>query len=141
MRKLFAIAVIVLALSCGPKTNKTAVKPLYEILTVQNDGGANIQFYEILNEAKEIKMLLNDEHLKRKIKSEDTATANFIILNMGEKPTSGYSITIDSVEETADEVIFKVKEKAPDEGTMSAQVITHPYTIVKVNSKKQIVIK
>ena len=140
MKKIIAVAVIFLAVSCGPKIN-TSEKPIYEILTVQQDGGANIQFYEILNEAKEIRMLLSDEHLKKKIKSEDTATANFIILNMGEKPTPGYTITIDSVQETADQIIFTVKEKAPDEGVMSAQVVTHPYTIVKVNSKKQIVIK
>jgi hypothetical protein len=39
--------------SCS--TSKTVGKvPLYEVLVVNNDGGANIKFYEILTEANEI---------------------------------------------------------------------------------------
>ena len=114
---------------------------LYEVLLQQSNGGGNINFYEILTESNEIKMLLNDEKLKDKISTNDVQQSNFLILNMGEKPTSGYSITIDNVVETDKEIIVKVKELKPEPGAMLMQVITYPYTVVKINSKKQIVVK
>jgi hypothetical protein len=46
-------------------------KPLFEVLTQQSDGGANINFYEILTEPNEIKMLQNDKKLKSKISTLD----------------------------------------------------------------------
>ena len=116
-------------------------KNLYEVLLQQNDGGGNINFYEILSEPNEIKMLLNDEKLKGKISAADVQKSNFVILNMGQKPTGGYGITVDSVEETDKEIIIKIKELKPEPGAMLMQVITYPYTVVKINSKKQIVVK
>ena len=62
----FCFLIAMLLLSCGSKS-KLAYKPLYEVLTQQKDGGATIRFFEILNEAKEIKMLLNDSNLRKKI--------------------------------------------------------------------------
>lgn len=142
MKKVAVILVLTLLASCAPKVvQNTGPKPLYEVLTVQYDGGPGIQFYEILSEPNEIKMLLGDEHLKDKIDSDDTASANFIILSMGEKPSSGYSITVDTVVETADKILVTVKEMNPEPGAMTASVITHPYTIVKINSKKPIEIQ
>lgn len=116
-------------------------KNLYEVLLQQNDGGGNINFYEILSEPNEIKMLLNDQKLKGKISAADVQKSNFVILNMGQKPTGGYGITVDSVEETDKEIIIKIKELKPEPGAMLMQVITYPYTVVKINSKKQIVVK
>ncbi len=142
MKKYAALLTIFLIASCAPKVVKsTGPKPLYEVLTVQGHGGANIRFYEILSEPAEIKMLLADENLKDKINSDDTATANFIILSMGEMPTSGYAIDIASVEELTDKIVVTIKDVNPEPGAMTASVITHPYTVVKINSKKPIEIK
>jgi len=140
MKKIIAFAFILIATACST-TVKTTDKPLYEVLTKQNDGGASIQFYEILTEEREIKMLQNDEKLKKKIKPEDIKTSNFIILNMGEKTSGGYSVGIKNATETADKIIITVEEKAPASGEMTASVISYPYTIVKINSKKPIVIQ
>ncbi len=142
MKKNILLLFMVLVLfSCKTVVKVPENKPLYEVLLQQNDGGGNINFYEILTESNEIKMLLNDEKLKDKISTNDVQQSNFLILNMGEKPTSGYSITIDSVVETNKEIIVKVKELKPEPGAMLMQVITYPYTVVKINSKKQIVVK
>lgn len=140
MKKIIAIAFILIAVACST-TVKTTDKPLYEVLTKQNDGGATIQFYEILTEEREIKMLQNDEKLKKKIKPEDIKTSNFIILNMGEKTSGGYSIGIKNVTETADKIIITVEENTPVSGEMTTSVISYPYTIVKINSKKTIIIQ
>lgn len=140
-KTLLLVVMFLVVFSCSTTQKANVNKPLYEVLLQQNDGGANINFYEILSESNEIKMLLNDEKLKGKINSNDVQQSNFVVLNMGEKNTGGYSITVDNVTETETEIIIKVKEINPEPGAMLLQQITYPYTVVRINSKKQIVIK
>lgn len=142
MKKSTLSLFLVLAMfSCKTAIKVPTDKPLYEVLLQQNDGGGNINFYEILSEPNEIKMLLNDEKLKGKISATDVQQSNFVILNMGEKPTGGYAIAVDNVVETDKEIVIKVKELLPEPGAMLIQSITYPYTVVKINSKKEIIVK
>ncbi len=140
-KTLVSVAMLLVMFSCSTTQRTNVNKPLYEVLLQQNDGGANINFYEILSESNEIKMLLNDEKLKGKINTDDVQQSNFVVLNMGEKNTGGYSITVDNVTETETEIVITLKETKPEPGAMLIQQITYPYTVVKINSKKQIVIK
>lgn len=142
MKKIIVLCCVLLIISCGaPKKVITGPKPLFEVLTQQSDGGGNIHFFEMLTEPNEIKMLQNDEHLKNKISALDIQQSNFIILNMGEKPTGGYSIGIDSVIETPQNIEITVKEISPSPDAMVTQGITYPYCVVKINSKKEVIIK
>lgn len=142
MKKIIGFIIIGILASCAPaKVTTTGKKPLYEILTQQPDGGASIRFYEILSEPNEIKMLLGDENLKNKIGPNDTTNATFIILNMGEQTSGGHTITVDTVTETPDKIIVTTKDNNPGKDTMNATVMTNPYTIVKINSKKPLEIK
>ena len=84
-------------------------------------------------------MLLNDPDLKNKIKSSDIYTSNFLLLNMGEKNSGGYSFLIENIEETENDIIITIKENAPQ--GMATTVMTYPISIVKINSKKNIIIK
>ncbi|PWB22897.1 protease complex subunit PrcB family protein [Flavobacterium sp. HTF] len=140
MKKVISVLTVFVLISCG--ATKTAdSKALYEILTEQSDGGGNIKFFEILTEPNEIKMLENDPLLKDKMKQSDINNSNYVILNMGEKNTGGYSIGVEKVEETDKNIIITVKEKSPAPDAMTMQVITYPYTVVRVHSKKEIIIK
>lgn len=141
MRRTAIAFLVLIAASCasGPKT--AAGKPLYEVLTSKPDGGGNIRFFEIVSTPEEFRMLEGDENLRKKIRPDDINTSNFVILNMGEKNSGGYSITVDNVVETAGKIVITVKEEAPPAGGMTTQAITYPYAIVKVNSKKPIEIK
>ncbi|MFH7012864.1 protease complex subunit PrcB family protein [Flavobacterium sp. FlaQc-52] len=140
MKKVISIVTVFVLISCGT-TKTTDSKALFEILTAQSDGGGNIKFFEILTEPNEIKMLENDPLLKDKMKQDDINTSNYIILNMGEKNTGGYSIGVEKVEETDKNIIITVKENSPAPDAMTTQVITYPYTVVKIHSKKEIIIK
>ncbi|WP_456314495.1 protease complex subunit PrcB family protein [Pseudomonas shirazensis] len=140
MKKVISVFIIFVLVSCGAKKT-TDSKALYEILTEQSDGGGNIKFFEILTEPNEIKMLENDPLLADKMKQADISNSNYIILNMGEKNTGGYSIGVEKVEETDKNIIITVKENAPAKDAMVMQVITYPYTVVKIHSKKEIIIK
>lgn len=137
--KRFSVLIVVFVLfSCGSKP-KVSSNALYEVLTEQSTGGANFRFYEILTESKEIKMLLGDSHLKGKIEATDINTSNFVILNMGTQSSGGYLIKVKSVEETPDKILIVTEDYVPTQNSIS--VISYPYTIVKINSKKAIEIK
>ncbi|MGA9638428.1 protease complex subunit PrcB family protein [Flavobacterium sp.] len=142
MKKIIYIIFSFVLASCGASSTKTvAAHPLYEVLTQKSDGGANINFYEILTEPNEIKMLQNDSFLKNKISTIDVQKSNFIILNLGEQPSSGYSIGVENVEQVGDSIYVKVKKVSPEPDVMVTQSITYPYCVVKINSKKGISIK
>ena len=140
MKKVISVLAVFVLISCGAKKTWDS-KALYEVLTTQSDGGGNIKFYEILTEPNEIKMLENDPLLADKMKQADINNSNYVILNMGEKNTGGYSISVEKVEETDKNIIITVKEKGPAADAMVMQVITYPYTVVRVHSKKDIIVK
>jgi len=142
MKKIPLVLLTLILVSCGASTSTSSrANSLYEVLTQQDNGGASIRFFEILSDEKEIAMLQNDEKLKNKIKSNDVQTSNFIVLNLGEKTSGGYSIGIESAVETEKNIIITIKETEPKSGSMVSQEITTPYSVVKINSKKEIIIK
>lgn len=140
MKKIIAVLAVFVLISCGAKKTSSSTA-LYEVLTEQSNGGGNIKFFEILTEPNEIKMLENDPLLADKMKQTDIGNSNYVILNMGEKNTSGYSIGVEKVEETDKSIIITVKENSPSPDAMVMQVISYPYTVVKIHSKKEIIIK
>ncbi|WP_264554175.1 protease complex subunit PrcB family protein [Flavobacterium sp. N2038] len=140
MKKVISILIVFVLVSCGAKKTASSTA-LYEVLTEQTDGGGNIKFFEILTEPNEIKMLENDPLLADKMKQDNISNSNYVILNMGEKNTGGYSIGIEKVEETDQNIIITVKENNPAADAMVTQVITYPYTVVRIHSKKEIIIK
>lgn len=142
MKKIPVLFAALFLVSCGTSSIKSSdKKPLFEVLTQQSDGGASIRFFEILSEPNEIKMLQNDENLKNKISPNDVQNSNFIVLNMGEKTSGGYKIGIDTAVETEKNIIITVKETLPEPGSMVSQAFTNPFCVVKINSKKEIIIK
>ena len=142
MKRIISLILTLILVSCGASSSKKSeVNSLYEVLTQQTDGGASIRFFEILTEKNEIAMLQNDEKLIDKIKPNDIQTSNFVVLNMGEKTSAGYKINIESVVETEKNIIITIKEIIPGKGSVTTQEITTPYCVVKINSKKEIIIK
>ena len=94
MKKVFFLFSLFLVFSCANKSKLAYKQPLVEILTQQENGGANIRFFEIISERAELNMLLNDSNLKRKIKPNDIETSNFIVMSFGPKYKRKNEITI-----------------------------------------------
>ena len=141
MKKVISIVVIALLCSCS-STKNGATKPLYEVLMVNNDGGANIKFYEVLTEPKEINMLMGDETLRKKIKPNDISDCNFVILNAGPTLDNNNKVTIEKIIETPTQIEVYVKDNQKNIDAVQTDDDTlYPYTIIKINSKKPIVIK
>ena len=49
----------------------------------------------------------------------------------GQKPTGGYDIKVDTVEDVEGRANIIVKETDPDKGAILPQIVTYPYTIIK----------
>ncbi len=141
MKKVIPALLVLFLVSCS-STKNVAPKALYEVLTTNDDGGANIKFYEILTEPKEIMMLLGDETLRKKISKDDTTNSSFIILNSGPTKETYNRIKVEKVVETATNIEVYVKDtQKSTEPDLADDSISFPYTIIKINSKKPIVIK
>lgn len=140
MRKVISVVLVLVLASCS-STKPKDTNALYQVLVSSEYGGGNFQFYEVFTEDKEFKMLLGDDELKKLVQPNDINNSNFILLNMGEKTTGGYSIEVIKVEELADKIVVTVKENKPVAGKNVTNAITNPYTVVKINSKKPIEIK
>jgi hypothetical protein len=139
MKKVILLVILATIASCSTSVaNFDEPNMLYEVLIQQENGGSSIRFFEILSESNEIAMLQNDKNLKNKISATDIQNSNFIILNMGEKSSGGYKIGIETVVETATNIIVTVKETIPEQGSMVTQALTNPFCVVKINSKKAI---
>ncbi|MDI1316626.1 hypothetical protein [Flavobacterium sp.] len=141
MKKYLSLLVLIVLYSCS-STKSTANRPLYEVLTVKNTGGATIKFYETLTEPKEINMLLGDEALRKMIKAKDITESNFLILNAGPTKESYNRVKVEKVVETATEIEVYLKDTQKNiDSTQQDDTTNYPYSVVKINSKKPIVIK
>ncbi len=128
--------------SCSTRKTSKVDNPLYEVLVVNNDGGANIKFFEILTEPNEIVMLQSDETLKKKIKAKDVAESNFVIINSGPTKESYNRVSIQKVIEKSTEIEVYIKDTQKNiDINLSDENTKYPYSIVKINSKKPIVFK
>ncbi len=141
MKRIVVLVCVLVLVSCSSTKTKDNSTDLYKVLISSEYGGGSFQFYEIITEQKEFNMMLGDDELKKLIKPTDIQTANFILLNLGEKSSGGYSVEVVKVEELSDKIMVTVKEIAPQSGQLAATVMTNPYTVVKINSKKPIEIK
>lgn len=137
--KIVILTLSILIVSCT--SVKKSLKPdLYEVLLNKDDGGGNINFYEVISDSIEFKMLLADKNLRKKIHANDIKNANFLIMNMGPKNKKGCSIAIEEAEEKEDRIIIKVVEKeSKNSNTLTDEVF--PFSIIKINSKKTIELK
>lgn len=141
MKKTIAVIGAFLLASCGGAKLSDEKRPLYEVLLQDANNGGKFEFYETITEPREFTMILTDPELKGKIKPDDIQKANFVLLNMGEKPTGGYAIGVEKAEETDTAVILTLSKKEPAAGAMVTQAVTTPYALIRINSKKEIIIK
>jgi hypothetical protein len=66
----------------------------------------------------------------------------YALITMGEMPTGGYKVKLDSIQETGDELIISYEYSQPNPSDAVLQVITFPYLLLEVmNTDKEIVFK
>ncbi len=139
IKRIAIVSLVFVLFSCSSTKPPLISGVKYDVLTGSDYGGASFQFYEIISEEAEFNILLTDDIIKPFVNKDDIKTCNFILVNMGEKKTAGYSLKVQKVEELDDKIIVTLKEIEP-KGNL-AQVVTKPCYVIKIKSKKPIEIK
>jgi len=119
------------------EVNKGTVK--YEILKEAGYQGREEKSFEIIEENASLSKLYNEIN-ETEIPKIDFSNSKVVALFLGQRNSGGYSIKVKSIEEKGGKVILKVEEVGPKSGEMALTVITNPFTIVKLNTTKEIVI-
>jgi hypothetical protein len=131
---LFLLCQIVVACTSTPKLSNT----VFEIIFQDAYSGGNFEFYELITEENEFQMLLKDKRFKKKLHPDDIKKSNFVLLNMGEKNTGGYEISVKNVKLTKEKVMVYIHKIQPKAGENVTMAMTYPLCLVKINSKKPI---
>ena len=139
IKKIVTFAFILILVSCGSTKPPMISDVKYDVLFRSDYGGGSFQFYEIITEKNEFNMLLNDDLIKPYVKKGDIETCNFILVNMGEKKSEGYTLKVQKVQELPDKIVVTLKEIEPKGNVV--QVLTKPCYVLKIKSKKPIEIK
>lgn len=135
MKKILLLLIVIAVSSCNSLKKPELSQPLYDVLTGDQNNGAAFNFFETITEPDEFNIILSDEILKRYVKKTDIETCNFILVNLGEKDSEGYSIKVDKIEELPDKIVLTLKEVKPENPN---KVACKPYMVIKVKSKKPI---
>ncbi|NER15904.1 protease complex subunit PrcB family protein [Spongiivirga citrea] len=154
MNKMVLILLTALMAACGPvkqqngnmeeASSENQKQVSFEVLVQHSHGGYDKPQIKVIKEPTELQAVYAKINMTRRpgfpIPEVDFDKEMIIGLYMGEKNSGGYSISIDSVEETKNELIINVKESEP--GLVATTVICQPFCIVKMpTTKKEVVFK
>jgi len=111
-------------------------------ITVKNSKGEkfdslNKTEFQVVSEVNAPKTLIEKLNKNKEDKGfvyevDKTTGYTYIAVMSGTKPTRGFSIGVTDVTYNNGKTSILVKESSPQENVMVAQVITYPYTIIKV---------
>ncbi|WPC40645.1 protease complex subunit PrcB family protein [Clostridium sp. JS66] len=65
--------------------------------------------------------------------TDSSSNKSYIAVMSGEKPTSGYGITVKAVEDSEQQVNVLVEETSPDNNVALSQIASYPYTIIEAD--------
>ncbi len=143
MKKIIALPLIFLLLAC-PSMKKAAntqqeKSNLYTTLYTSEYQGREEEGTVVVKNEEDLKALLilvGIEEAPQVDFKENQVVAFFL----GTKNTGGYSISIDSVAEQADQILVYKKVETPS-GGMVTTALTQPYLIVEFHTTKELIIK
>lgn len=149
MNKIILVPFAMLLFSCNgskstadsskrPVTETRQSQKLYTVLSESDYQGKDTKSYEIIKDNESLMKLyqsVNDEQIPR----IDFTKERIVALFLGQKNSGGYSIKVKDVVEKGGKIYVSVQETAPKAGENATMAMTNPYTIVKINSTKEIV--
>lgn len=148
MKKIILIPFAVLLFSCNSTKKATDAKPatevkkpsaeLYQVLSESGYQGKDGKSYEVIKDNASLRKLyiaINDPQVPK----VDFSKSRIVALFLGQRTSGGYAIKVKSVSEKGDKIYVTVEEKKPKPGDMVTMAITNPFTIVKINSTKEII--
>ncbi len=136
MKKIILLLFTIIFCACSSVKPPESSFTSYDILYSREQDGATFQFYEIITEESEFQMLLKDPIISPYLNKSDIQTCNFILVNLGEKSSGGWTIKVEKVKIVKDKVEVVIKE-IPPKG-IATTVMTTPNFVLRIKSKKPI---
>lgn len=146
MKKIISTVAIIALIACnsskesGNQSQISEQKKSSELLEVISESeyqGKDEKSFLIIQNQAELDDILKSVNSEKETKV-DFKNSQAIALFLGQKNTGGYSISVENVEETSDEIIVKVKSTSPKPGEVATMALTNPYYVAKIKSKKKI---
>ncbi|RZK05189.1 MAG: protease complex subunit PrcB family protein [Flavobacterium sp.] len=146
MKKIFIIPLIAMIVSCNckketvPTEGLSSKQPLFEVLSDSQYQGKEEESFEVIKDEVSLKNLyqsINNENVPK----IDFKTQNVVALFLGQRSSGGHTIKIKNVTEKDKKIFVEVEKISPKAGENATMAITNPYSIAKINSKKEIVFK
>lgn len=148
MKKLILMPLVCLLFCCGSTKKATEQKPenvnkkqqtaLYQILSESAYQGKETKSYEVIKDKASLEKLyeaINDTQVPK----VDFTKERIVALFMGQRNTGGYAIKVKNVTEKGEKIYVDVQETSPGSGDIVTMALTNPFTIVKINSTKEII--
>jgi PrcB C-terminal len=148
MRYLLLYTVLIWSCSSYNKTSKPLLQETSSFQTIAQDfiGGLTNTKFMVINNQKALTEVYDLINKSRYPKLETPKIAfkkeTVIALFLGEKNSGGYAIDVDQVLNKKDKISVIYKVISPKQGEMVTNVMTQPFTIIKIpKTKKEIVFK
>ena len=71
-------------------------------------------------------------HSAKPLPDVDPARESVVAVFLGNRPSAGYAVQIESVTTSGDGAVVRYRERRPAPGLLTAQVLTFPFSIVAV---------
>lgn len=141
MKKLAILSLIViLAVGCNSKKAAFEGDAEFTILAERGYGGRSTPSHELVKDQAELEALYRSMRIEE-IPAVDFSKNNVVAVFMGQKPTGGYSITIDKVEIKGNTAMILVKNTVPEPGAILTMAITNPYCIAAIPKTEKAEVK
>lgn len=130
-RTWYFLLLVALA-ACTPHAIK------YELIDGGISSGKRFQsfYFEAITEDEKFKKIFREIHsnqLPPPVPPEiDFQNSFVLIISMGEKPTTGYAITVDQIARHQDVLKVKIHITEPSQGKLHAPMLTQPFIVVKI---------
>ncbi|WP_447637161.1 protease complex subunit PrcB family protein [Flavobacterium microcysteis] len=147
MKKLILMPFVFLLFCCSSTKKAADQKPadvkkqqqtaLYQILSESAYQGKEVKSYEVIKDQASLEKLyeaINDNQVPK----IDFAKERVVALFMGQRNTGGHAIKVKNVTEKGGKIYVDVQESSPGSGDIVTMALTNPFTIVKINSTKEI---
>lgn len=125
MKKVFliVIAIVICGLTVGCTGNK-----------VKDSSRSDVEFTVVPRDdiPDELMKFIEEKKKEDFSMSYGIGESLYIVKGYGTVPTGGYSIVVDSVSETRDEIFFRSTLKGPEASEPVNKMQTYPYIVVKI---------
>lgn len=143
MNKLFTILLSVLVFfCCSLQKNKNVkdVSNLYKIIYKSDYTGSAKKSFRIIRNEDDYRVYFIGLK-EQKVPEVDFKKSNILVLNLGRKPSGGYSVIPEKLIQDGEKLILMIKENSPKKGELVTTALTNPVCVLKIDSKKDLIIK